>query len=218
MTIASSVLVSLVVLADVTIDIRPLETLWPSNTVAVWATTTEPTTAFQIFIVNETTIAAFVGGSYNPDSPYNEPLGQPTPYVHFNPDYPEQGETLVVAAVFFDGSGPATVPPGEYRLATLTFDACVNVTPAGNCCGGVGPPTAFFWIGEGVYIIPAWDDVMMTCLCPADLDGDGSVGVLDLLAVLAAWGTDPAGPPDFDGGGVGITDLLTLLANWGPCP
>ena len=54
--------------------------------------------------------------------------------------------------------------------------------------------------------------------CPADLDGDGSVGILDLLAVLAAWGSDPGGPPDFDGDGtVGILDLLTLLANWGPC-
>ena len=55
--------------------------------------------------------------------------------------------------------------------------------------------------------------------CPWDLDGNGSVGILDLLALLAAWGSDPAGPPDFDGDGtVGIIDLLTLLANWGPCP
>ena len=55
--------------------------------------------------------------------------------------------------------------------------------------------------------------------CPADLNGDGSVGILDLLALLAAWGTNPGGPPDLDGDGtVGILDLLTLLANWGPCP
>ncbi len=54
--------------------------------------------------------------------------------------------------------------------------------------------------------------------CPADLDADGSVGILDLLALLAAWGSDPGGPPDFDGDGtVGILDLLALLANWGPC-
>ncbi len=54
--------------------------------------------------------------------------------------------------------------------------------------------------------------------CPWDLDGNGSVGILDLLALLAAWGTDPGRPPDFDGDGdVGITDLLELLANWGPC-
>ncbi len=53
--------------------------------------------------------------------------------------------------------------------------------------------------------------------CPWDLDGDVSVGILDLLALLAVWGSDPGGPPDFDGdGNVGILDLLTLLANWGP--
>ncbi len=54
--------------------------------------------------------------------------------------------------------------------------------------------------------------------CPWDLDCDG-VGITDLLALLAAWGTDPGGPPDFNGDGdVGITDLLILLAKWGPCP
>lgn len=56
-------------------------------------------------------------------------------------------------------------------------------------------------------------------LCPWDVDADNSVGILDLLALLAAWGTDPGGPPDFDGDGVvGILDLLALVANWGPCP
>jgi hypothetical protein len=54
--------------------------------------------------------------------------------------------------------------------------------------------------------------------CPWDLDGDGDVGITDFLELLGAWGTDPGGPPDFDGGGVGITDFLELLANWGPCP
>ncbi len=39
------------------------------------------------------------------------------------------------------------------------------------------------------------------------------------LALWAAWGTDPGGPPDFDGdGSVGILDLLALLAHWGLCP
>ena len=51
------------------------------------------------------------------------------------------------------------------------------------------------------------------------LDRGDTVGILDLLALLAAWGTDPGGPPDFDvDGTVGILDLLALLANWGPCP
>ncbi len=55
--------------------------------------------------------------------------------------------------------------------------------------------------------------------CPADVNADCAVNVLDLLALLAAWGSDPGGPPDLDGDGiVGILDLLTLLANWGNCP
>ncbi len=55
--------------------------------------------------------------------------------------------------------------------------------------------------------------------CPWDLDDSGTVGVSDLLALLALWGTDPGGPPDFDGdGNVGVSDLLVLLAKWGPCP
>ncbi len=55
--------------------------------------------------------------------------------------------------------------------------------------------------------------------CSADLDADGIVGILDLLALLAAWGPNPDHPADFNGdGAVGILDLLELLANWGPCP
>ncbi len=53
--------------------------------------------------------------------------------------------------------------------------------------------------------------------CPADLDGDGMVGVSDLIAVLAAWGKK-GGPEDLDGSGfVDIGDILAVLAAWGPC-
>jgi len=52
-----------------------------------------------------------------------------------------------------------------------------------------------------------------------DLNGDGTVGINDFLDLLAAWDSDPGGPPDYDGDGVvGINDFLELLANWGPCP
>lgn len=52
-------------------------------------------------------------------------------------------------------------------------------------------------------------------LCPADLNGDVEVGVEDLLALLAAWGTPNA---DIDGDNdTGVSDLLILLADWGPC-
>jgi hypothetical protein len=52
--------------------------------------------------------------------------------------------------------------------------------------------------------------------CPADLDGDGVVGVQDFLALLANWGG--SGEGDIDGNGtVGVQDFLLLLAAWGPC-
>ena len=55
--------------------------------------------------------------------------------------------------------------------------------------------------------------------CPADLDGDGEVGIVDFLDLLAAWGPNPGHAADLDGDDVvGIVDFLELLASWGPCP
>ena len=69
-------------------------------------------------------------------------------------------------------------------------------------------------LGHAFLVVP-----LALATCPGDLDSDGSVGILDLLALLSAWGSNPGGPPDFDGDGtVGVLDLLALLANWGPCP
>ncbi len=52
-----------------------------------------------------------------------------------------------------------------------------------------------------------------------DLDGDGHVGVKDLLILLGNWGPCPPKgdcPADLDGdGSVGVKDLLILLGNWG---
>lgn len=51
-----------------------------------------------------------------------------------------------------------------------------------------------------------------------DVDADGTVGILDMLALLSQWGPCPqtdscAADLDADGA-VGISDLLMLLANW----
>jgi hypothetical protein len=52
-----------------------------------------------------------------------------------------------------------------------------------------------------------------------DLDGDGAVGVADLLLLLEAWGPCPEVPEpcpaDVDHDGmVGVTDFLLLLSDW----
>ena len=55
--------------------------------------------------------------------------------------------------------------------------------------------------------------------CPADLDGNGSVGPFDLALVLGFWGPNEGHPSDIDGDGVvGPLDLAYVLGNWGPCP
>ncbi len=52
-----------------------------------------------------------------------------------------------------------------------------------------------------------------------DIDGDGTVGAVDLITLLGAWGRcDPRSPciNDLDGdGAVGTPDLIILLGNWG---
>ncbi|HRP63984.1 MAG TPA: hypothetical protein PK400_11860 [Phycisphaerales bacterium] len=58
--------------------------------------------------------------------------------------------------------------------------------------------------------------------CLPDLNNSGTVDVLDLLILLAAWGACPDPndcPADLNGSGaVDVQDLLILLAAWGPCP
>jgi hypothetical protein len=66
----------------------------------------------------------------------------------------------------------------------------------------------------GVYWVEVYND---SSECPADCgDHDGTVGVVDFLALLAQWGGP--GSCDINGGGVSVTDFLEMLATWGPCP
>ncbi len=75
-----------------------------------------------------------------------------------------------------------------------------------------------FWdspVGEGVGPLhgPA------SAGCPADVNQDDVVDVLDLLAVLSAWGQTGDIPEDVnDDGVVDVLDLLEVLTAWGPCP
>jgi hypothetical protein len=54
--------------------------------------------------------------------------------------------------------------------------------------------------------------------CEGDVDGNGSVDVSDILAIVAAWGSsDP--DADINGDGtVNVSDILLAVAAWGSCP
>lgn len=60
----------------------------------------------------------------------------------------------------------------------------------------------------------------LTCPEPGDTDGDGIVGVSDLLNVIGTWGACPAPPTACpadvdDDGQVNVADLLVVIGNWG---
>ncbi len=105
-----------------------------------------------------------------------------------------------------DGGGGGSSTGGGFELAGTIgqHDAGPAMT------GGNFALLGGFWPGAGS--APG-------APCPWDLDGSGSVGASDLLALLVSWGPCKDCPADFDGNGsVGATDLLALLVNWGPCP
>ncbi|MHC4218549.1 MAG: hypothetical protein ACYSU7_08860, partial [Planctomycetota bacterium] len=110
---------------------------------------------------------------------------------------PCTGDTVMVT---FTGSGGAV---GEDFCTTLI----INTDQGGFCC-------------STQLCVPVPDCSAAAIFC--GLDGDGEVGVSDVLALLAAWGPCPdCGDcvADLDGDcNVGVTDFLTLLAAWGPCP
>lgn len=55
--------------------------------------------------------------------------------------------------------------------------------------------------------------------CPSDIDGDGEVGMAEILEVILSWGDCKAGcPGDLNADGmVGHADVLAILRDWGPC-
>ncbi|MHC4415914.1 MAG: hypothetical protein ACYS0G_11580 [Planctomycetota bacterium] len=97
--------------------------------------------------------------------------------------------------------------------------ALLEVTVTGSLVSTLPLLDPSIWVTDFTFAADGRILVARGVFCPWDLDGDDSVGISDLLALLAAWGTNPGGPPDFNGDGtVGISDLLELLANWGQCP
>ena len=63
------------------------------------------------------------------------------------------------------------------------------------------------------------DGILDECqTCMGDVNGDNSLGVNDLLAIIDAWGTCSTCPADINGDGVvDVIDLLYVVGNWGPC-
>jgi hypothetical protein len=62
----------------------------------------------------------------------------------------------------------------------------------------------------------AWWHVVEDGSCSEDVNGDGIVGVDDLLQIIGSWGPCSGCPADVDGSGdVGVDDVLAVLSYWG---
>ena len=71
-----------------------------------------------------------------------------------------------------------------------------------------------FWILDNI----TTDATGIIVDCPADLNGDGFVNVIDLLMLIGSFGPCEGCPADFgDDGFVGVLDLLEVLGQWGVC-
>jgi hypothetical protein len=63
-----------------------------------------------------------------------------------------------------------------------------------------------------------YNGFITSCECLGDVDGDGSVGVTDLLQLIGAWGVCANCDEDLNGNGVvEVSDILELISFWGTC-
>ena len=125
------------------------------------------------------------------------------------PTSPDLAQLVIPAATFNPsvGAGIASI--------TMAPAASVAANPIG-CTSSITVRLVY----QAVTVDDAnGDGVPDVCVCVGDTNTDGSVNVTDLLALLAAWGSNPGHVADFnDDGNVNVTDLLALLAAWGTCP
>lgn len=92
---------------------------------------------------------------------------------------------------------------------------------AGGVQAGATLTTGVSGAGAQCYLVSIGDTINGAApppACPADLNGDADVNVLDLLDMLTAWGPNPGHAADLNNDGVvNVLDLIQMLATWGPC-
>ena len=98
-----------------------------------------------------------------------------------------------------DGSSIAMLPVVEGNSYLIQVGS--STSELGGCVAG-----------DGVL------GIIIEASCLGDIDGDGSVGIDDILALISDWGTS-ASKSDLDQSGtVDVGDLLILIDMFGDCP
>ncbi|MHC4100215.1 MAG: DUF1028 domain-containing protein [Planctomycetota bacterium] len=152
--------------------------------------------------------------------------------VAFEPAFipPNGVSTAVMQIVLLDWQGlPISAPlPSVGVQHAPDSDGLSAIGPINDHGDGTYDLTLTAGAAAGIdrFVVTADDGGQAIILAPnpaleyyalGDLDGDGEVGIVDFLDLLALWG--PCPDPciaDLDGDGeVGVTDFLIQLANWG---
>ena len=129
---------------------------------------------------------------------YAQSLGDRVAITFVNiPEYSNTGSNTFQCELFYDG---------VIRLSWLGVNSNDNIV--GLSAGG-GTPQGF-----------EEDDLSVADACgdpttPGDVNGDGVVNVVDILAVMDVWGSCLRCPADLNGDGVvDVIDLLEVVGNW----
>ncbi len=90
-----------------------------------------------------------------------------------------------------------------------TSGTCISI-PESNCINGGGN-----WLGPNTDCADGGCDPNN---CPTDINGDGTVGVADILSMIDNWGPCSNCPADINGDGVVVvSELREVVGTWGPC-
>jgi len=155
-------------------------------------------------IAEQSIFSALTGEPVNPTA--NPVALIPGTYLLIISGYPEDpldSDSNPVASLspFNELHGPNPVA-GDFAMWSNTTTVSGDYTIAMR---GVRP-----FVTESSFLVPLSSS--------ADLTGDGTVSVTDLLALLSAWGSNAGHPADLDDdGNVTVQDLLILLGRWGTC-
>ena len=109
--------------------------------------------------------------------------------------------TFALEQIFDEGLGPILVGSGE--LDGDSVEDLVSIVESTGLRGGTLNSIVDIRSIPGVVT------------CTGDLDTDGTVGVEDLLIVIAGWGSPDADLND--DGTTDVEDILIVISAWGDC-
>ena len=174
------------------------------------------------------------GGDFQPSGEIYSPpylFRGPRPVIQSAPATMAYGSTFVLEFTSTTGTNTIalvrfssvthSVNMGQRHVALAEVGAAGVVAVPTPADASIAPPGYYMLFVVGGDGVPSVSQPVRVGVPLGDIDGDGTVGILDFLILLGSWGPcgapcPPSCPADLDGDcTVGIVDFLILLGNWG---